>query len=130
MCEATTSSSSWLNPSNRRLPPSELSRAMLLGPPRSHFRPEPKRDPADSSRTEIVPGVRGRAYRLTPAMDTSEARGASGSLPIVTGKKLMLFAGRANPELAAKIAHKLAIELGHITLKTFSAGEGYCRTDR
>ena len=62
-------------------------------------------------------------------MDTSEARGASGSLPIVTGKKLMLFAGRSNPELAAKIAHKLAIELGHITLKTFSAGEVYCRFD-
>ena len=62
-------------------------------------------------------------------MDTSEARGVSGSLPIVTGKKLMLFAGRANPELAAKIAHKLAIELGHITLKTFSAGEVYCRFD-
>jgi ribose-phosphate pyrophosphokinase len=62
-------------------------------------------------------------------MDTSEARGVSGSLPIVTGKKLMLFAGRANPELAAKIAHKLAIGLGHITLKTFSAGEVYCRFD-
>jgi ribose-phosphate pyrophosphokinase len=62
-------------------------------------------------------------------MDTSEARGVSGSLPIVTGKKLMLFAGRANPELAAKIAHKLAIELGHVTLKTFSAGEVYCRFD-
>src|ERR1700747_2755390 len=41
----------------------------------------------------------------------------------------MLFSGRANPELAAAIAHKLAIELGHITLKTFSAGEGYCRFD-
>ncbi len=62
-------------------------------------------------------------------MDIREARGVSGSLPIVTGKKLMLFAGRSNPELAAKIAHKLAIELGHITLKTFSAGEVYCRFD-
>jgi ribose-phosphate pyrophosphokinase len=62
-------------------------------------------------------------------MDRTEARGVSGSLPIVTGKKLMLFAGRANPELAAKIAHKLAIELGHVTLKTFSAGEVYCRFD-
>src|ERR1700747_895541 len=41
----------------------------------------------------------------------------------------MLFSGRANPELAAAIAHKLAIELGHITLKTFSAGEVYCRID-
>jgi ribose-phosphate pyrophosphokinase len=60
-------------------------------------------------------------------MGASEARGASGSLPIVTGKKLMLFSGRANQELAAAIARKLAIELGHITLKTFSAGEVYCR---
>ena len=68
-------------------------------------------------------------YRLTPAMDTSEARAESGSLPIVTGKKLMLFAGRANPELAGAIAQKLGIELGHITLKTFSAGEVYCRFD-
>jgi ribose-phosphate pyrophosphokinase len=39
----------------------------------------------------------------------------------------MLFSGRANPELASAIAGKLAIELGHITLKTFSAGEVYCR---
>jgi ribose-phosphate pyrophosphokinase len=62
-------------------------------------------------------------------MDISEARAASGSLPIVTGKKLMLFSGRANPELAASIAGRLKIELGHITLKTFSAGEVYCRFD-
>ncbi len=62
-------------------------------------------------------------------MDTSEARAVSGSLPIVTGKKLMLFSGRANPELASAIAGKLALELGHITLKTFSAGEVYCRYD-
>jgi ribose-phosphate pyrophosphokinase len=62
-------------------------------------------------------------------MDSTEARGVSGSLPIVTGKKLMLFSGRANPQLAAAIAHKLAIELGHVTLKTFSAGEVYCRFD-
>ncbi len=62
-------------------------------------------------------------------MDTSEGRAISGSLPIVTGKKLMLFSGRANPELAGAIAEKLGIELGHITLKTFSAGEVYCRYD-
>src|SRR5204862_5490503 len=42
-------------------------------------------------------------------------------------KRLMLFSGRANPELAAKIADKLGIELGPITLKTFSNGEVYCR---
>src|SRR4051812_49431715 len=44
-------------------------------------------------------------------------------------KRLMLFSGRANPELAAKIADKIGIELGPITLKTFSNGEVYCRYD-
>jgi len=39
----------------------------------------------------------------------------------------MVFSGRANPELAAQIAAKLGLELGHVTLKTFSAGEVYCR---
>jgi ribose-phosphate pyrophosphokinase len=60
-------------------------------------------------------------------MGASGSRAASGSVPIVTGKKLMLFSGRANPELAADIAGKLGIELGAVTLKTFSAGEVYCR---
>ena len=58
-----------------------------------------------------------------------EARSASGSLPIVTGKRLMLFAGRGNPELAAGIASKLGIALGAVTLRTFSASEVYCRFD-
>jgi ribose-phosphate pyrophosphokinase len=39
----------------------------------------------------------------------------------------MLFSGRANPGLADAIGSHLGIELGHITLKTFSAGELYCR---
>ena len=42
-------------------------------------------------------------------------------------KRLMLFAGRSNPELAAKIANKLGVDLGGVTLKTFSNGEVYCR---
>src|SRR6201999_410758 len=42
-------------------------------------------------------------------------------------KRLMLFAGRSNPELAAKTATKLGVELGGVTLKTFSNGEVYCR---
>jgi ribose-phosphate pyrophosphokinase len=49
------------------------------------------------------------------------------SLPIDYDKRLMLFSGRANPELAAKIADKLGIDLGPVTLKTFSNGEVYCR---
>src|ERR1700710_712498 len=60
-------------------------------------------------------------------MGATGSRGSSGSMPIVTGKRMMLFSGRANPELAASIAGKLGIELGAVTLKTFSAGEVYCR---
>ena len=42
-------------------------------------------------------------------------------------KALMLFTGRANPVLAAKIADKLGVDLGPVTLKTFTNGEVYCR---
>jgi ribose-phosphate pyrophosphokinase len=49
------------------------------------------------------------------------------SLPIGYDKRLMLFSGRANPELAANIASKLGVDLGPVTLKTFSNGEVYCR---
>src|SRR5438093_8259717 len=51
----------------------------------------------------------------------------STSLPIDYDKRLMLFSGRANPELAAKIADKIGVDLGPVTLKTFSNGEVYCR---
>ena len=59
------------------------------------------------------------------ALDTQPT--LANSLPIDYGKRLMLFAGRANPELAAKIADKLGIDLGPMTHKTFSNGEVYCR---
>src|SRR6478735_1067038 len=62
-------------------------------------------------------------------MGAGTARSASGSVTIVTGKRLMLFAGRSNPGLATDIADLLGIELGSVTLKTFSAGEVYCRFD-
>ena len=51
------------------------------------------------------------------------------SLDISYDKRLMVFGGRAHPELAAKIASKLGIGLGPVTLKTFSNGEVYCRYD-
>jgi ribose-phosphate pyrophosphokinase len=51
----------------------------------------------------------------------------STSLPIDYDKRLMLFSGRANPELAARIADRLNVDLGPVTLKTFSNGEVYCR---
>jgi len=49
------------------------------------------------------------------------------SIELEYGKRLMLFSGRANPALAAKIAGKLNVDLGGVTLKTFSNGEVYCR---
>src|SRR6266705_1515697 len=42
-------------------------------------------------------------------------------------KRLMVFAGRSHPELAASISEKLGVELGEIELKTFANGETYCR---
>src|SRR5262245_26406598 len=51
----------------------------------------------------------------------------STSLPVDYDKRLMLFSGRANPELGAKIADKLGIGLGPLTTKTFKNGEVYCR---
>ncbi len=42
-------------------------------------------------------------------------------------KRLMLFSGRSNPELAQRIAERLNIELGRVNLKTFANGETYCR---
>jgi ribose-phosphate pyrophosphokinase len=52
---------------------------------------------------------------------------APTSLPIDYNKRLMLFSGRANPQLAADIANKLGVDLGPVILKTFSNGEVYCR---
>ena len=42
-------------------------------------------------------------------------------------KRLMLFSGRSNPELAEQISEKLGIHLGEIELKTFANGETYVR---
>jgi ribose-phosphate pyrophosphokinase len=59
------------------------------------------------------------SLQTQPAMATS--------LPIDYDKRLMLFSGRANPELGARIADKIGVDLGPVTLKTFSNGEVYCR---
>ncbi len=42
-------------------------------------------------------------------------------------KRLMLFAGRSNTDLALKISERLGVELGAVELKTFANGETYCR---
>ncbi|MDQ6749970.1 MAG: ribose-phosphate pyrophosphokinase [Actinomycetota bacterium] len=58
---------------------------------------------------------------------TEERPDLRRSLDLNYNKRLMLFSGRANPELAARIATKLDVDLGPVTLKTFSSGEVYCR---
>ncbi|HEY2938893.1 MAG TPA: ribose-phosphate pyrophosphokinase [Gaiellaceae bacterium] len=44
-------------------------------------------------------------------------------------KRLMLFSGGSNPELAEKIADRLGVTLGQVKLKTFANGETYVRYD-
>ncbi|MEA2155072.1 MAG: ribose-phosphate pyrophosphokinae, partial [Solirubrobacteraceae bacterium] len=61
-----------------------------------------------------------------PKMTTVQPQ-PSTRLELGYDKNLMLFSGRANPGLAAKIADKLGISPGPVTLKTFSNGEVYCR---
>src|SRR5438045_5573536 len=39
----------------------------------------------------------------------------------------MLFSGRSHPELAQRIAQKLGIQVGDVSLRTFASGETYCR---
>jgi ribose-phosphate pyrophosphokinase len=61
-------------------------------------------------------------------MTTVQSQAApSTRLELGYDKNLMLFSGRANPGLAAKIADKLGIAPGPVTLRTFSNGEVYCR---
>jgi ribose-phosphate pyrophosphokinase len=42
-------------------------------------------------------------------------------------KRLMVFAGRHSEALGERIAARLGIELGDVTIKTFANGEIYCR---
>jgi len=62
---------------------------------------------------------------VTAAVDVSPR--TATFLEVGYDKRLMVFSGRANPPLAAKIADKLGIGLGPVTLKTFADGEIYCR---
>src|ERR1700722_19749264 len=64
---------------------------------------------------------------MSSVIDTSTSSRAS--LAIDYNKRLMLFSGRADPELAVAIAAKLEVDLGPVALKTFSNGEVYCRYD-
>jgi ribose-phosphate pyrophosphokinase len=49
------------------------------------------------------------------------------AIPHDYSKRMMVFGGRSSIDLAAKVANKLDIDLGQVTLKTFADGEVYCR---
>ena len=61
------------------------------------------------------------------AVHTQSQSLPSTRLELGYDKNLMLFSGRANPALAAKIGDKLGVSPGPVELKTFSNGEVYCR---
>ena len=63
-------------------------------------------------------------------MSTIEERPETEPASAIThdySKRLMVFGGRSSMELAAKVAGKLSLDLGQVTLKTFANGEVYCR---
>src|SRR2546429_9783682 len=47
------------------------------------------------------------------------------SLERTPHKRLMVFSGRSHPELAARIAGHLCVELGDVELKPFTNGDTY-----
>jgi ribose-phosphate pyrophosphokinase len=51
----------------------------------------------------------------------------AGHMRITPHRSLMVFSGRANPELSAKIAEKLGVKLGKVDIKTFADGEIYVK---
>jgi ribose-phosphate pyrophosphokinase len=69
------------------------------------------------------------AQRRLPApvsvLETSPV--STSEMQLAYNKRLMLCAGRAHPELGARIAAKLGVELSNVSPRTFTNGEVYCR---
>jgi ribose-phosphate pyrophosphokinase len=60
-------------------------------------------------------------------MSVAEMSIGASELRSDPSKRMMLFSGRANRALAARIADRLGVALGQVTTKTFANGEVYCR---
>ena len=71
----------------------------------------------------------GTVEQTLPGLDapTESTLKPGHAIPLTPKKRLMVFAGRSHPELAAKITEQLGVELGEIELTTFANGETYCR---
>src|SRR5918994_5540532 len=91
----------------------------------------PSRDPSRSTRkATVVETETTELARPIPGLETVETVQPAGERRWIErgpSGKLMLFSGRSNPDLAAKIAEQLGIQLGDVELKTFANGETYCR---
>jgi len=77
--------------------------------------------------TYHAPSARGRTLGVVGGQGPDASAVPASAVELEYNKRLMLFSGRANPELAGRIASRLGIESGAVTLKTFSNGEVYCR---
>ena len=69
----------------------------------------------------------GSGRTLAGTVEIADTRTVPSEMRLGNEKRLMLFSGRANRELGARIASKLGVELGGVDLKTFANGEVYCR---
>src|SRR5687767_2965038 len=61
--------------------------------------------------------------QLFPLLEMSPVRDHGGT------RRLMIFSGRSNLDLAGRIGRRLEVDLGSVTLKTFANGEIYARFD-
>jgi len=78
--------------------------------------------------TTAAVGSSATGSRLLAPVSVLETSPVSTSeMQLAYNKRLMLCSGRANPELAARIAAKLGVELSSVSPRTFSNGEVYCR---
>ena len=66
---------------------------------------------------------------LVPGSDALDQPMPDTTLGYSPSKRLLLFSGRSNPDLAQRIAERLRVSLGERTLKTFPSGEIYARYD-
>jgi ribose-phosphate pyrophosphokinase len=73
------------------------------------------------------PESSGTAPTLTAQMEVVLPLLTTSVLRREYDKRLMLVTGRANPELGARIADKLGVELSNVNAKTFANTEVYCR---
>ena len=123
-CTAAWTPRSWRPSPSATTPTRRPARSSPRTCPTARWRSRgPSRRTSSDTRSDGSPfTLRGE---MSSVIDTSASSRAS--LPIDYNKRLMLFSGRANPQLAIDIADKLGVDLGPITLKTFSSGEVYCR---